>query len=129
MVHLSRRNALIATGGAAALVGAANLTGATAATRPQGNLSGYAVNLDCWFRDVPFERRFALAREAGFKTIEFWKAARAPGLDASAIRGSHGRLPQIGRETSEGPVFVSSSRAVERDMIPMTGVSTRLTNT
>jgi hydroxypyruvate isomerase len=86
MVHLSRRNALIATGGAAAMAGAANLTGASAATRPQGNLSGYAVNLDCWFRDVPFERRFALAREAGFKTIEFWRAARAPGLDASAIR-------------------------------------------
>ncbi|MEY4965573.1 MAG: hypothetical protein RL274_1156 [Pseudomonadota bacterium] len=86
MVHLSRRNALIATGGAAAMAGAANLTGASAATRPQGNLSGYAVNLDCWFRDMPFERRFALAREAGFKTIEFWRAARAPGLDASAIR-------------------------------------------
>ena len=68
------------------MAGAANLTGASAATRPQGDLSGYAVNLDCWFRDVPFERRFALAREAGFKTIEFWKAARAPGLDATAIR-------------------------------------------
>lgn len=48
------------------------------------------------------------------------------GLDASPIRGSHGRLPQIGREGSEGPVFVSSSRAVERDLVPMTGVKDML---
>ncbi len=44
------------------------------------------------------------------------------GLDASIVKGSHGRLPTTGRETSEGPVFVSSSRTIERDTIPMTGV-------
>ncbi|MEY4708176.1 MAG: hypothetical protein RJB58_1899 [Pseudomonadota bacterium] len=85
MVDLSRRNALLATGGAAmAGAAAAGLTGASA--QPHANLSGYAVNLDCWFRDVPFEKRFALARQAGFKTIEFWRARRAPGLDAAVIR-------------------------------------------
>ena len=81
MVDLSRRTAL-----ATAVMGAAaaNLTGAQA--QPRANLGGYAVNLDCWFRDVPFEQRFKLARQAGFKTIEFWRARRAPGLDATAIR-------------------------------------------
>ena len=48
------------------------------------------------------------------------------GLDASIVRGSHGRLPAPGREASEGPVFISSSRAIERDTIPMTAVKSML---
>jgi predicted AlkP superfamily pyrophosphatase or phosphodiesterase len=44
------------------------------------------------------------------------------GLDASIVRGSHGRLPSPGHEASEGPVFVCSSRAIEQDDIPMTAV-------
>lgn len=44
------------------------------------------------------------------------------GLDASIVKGSHGRLPTAGRELSEAPVFVSSSRAIEQDAIPMTEV-------
>jgi len=38
-------------------------------------------------------------------------------LDASLIRGSHGRLPRAGKEGSEGPVFISSSKQIERDVI------------
>jgi hydroxypyruvate isomerase len=81
MVDLSRRAAL-----ATAVMGAAaaNLTGAQA--QPRANLGGYAVNLDCWFRDVPFEQRFKLARQAGFRTIEFWRARRGQGVDATVIR-------------------------------------------
>jgi predicted AlkP superfamily pyrophosphatase or phosphodiesterase len=48
------------------------------------------------------------------------------GLDASIIRGSHGRLPTPGKEASEGPVFISSSRLVERDDIPLTAVKEML---
>ncbi len=48
------------------------------------------------------------------------------GLDASVIRGSHGRLPTPGKEASEGPVFVCSSRAIERDEVPMTAVKEML---
>ncbi len=44
------------------------------------------------------------------------------GLDASIVKGSHGRLPAPGRETSEGPVFISSSKAIEQDAIAMTAV-------
>ncbi|WP_373652410.1 alkaline phosphatase family protein [Schlesneria sp. DSM 10557] len=44
------------------------------------------------------------------------------GLDATLVKGSHGRLPTPGHETSEAPVFISSSRAIETDDIPMTRV-------
>ncbi|MEX0711418.1 MAG: nucleotide pyrophosphatase/phosphodiesterase family protein [Pirellulales bacterium] len=44
------------------------------------------------------------------------------GLDASVVRGSHGRLPEAGSESSQGPVFVSSSKAIEQDAIAMTEV-------
>lgn len=48
------------------------------------------------------------------------------GLDAMIIKGSHGRLPTAGREAAEGPVFVSSSRLIERETIPMTAVKSLL---
>ncbi len=44
------------------------------------------------------------------------------GLDGSLVKGSHGRLPDAGREASDGPVFICSSRAIETDDIPMTAV-------
>lgn len=48
------------------------------------------------------------------------------GLDASIVKGSHGRLPDAGRDASDGPVFISSSRAIERDRIAMTDVKDML---
>ena len=39
------------------------------------------------------------------------------GLDATVVRGSHGRLPDENRIESDGPVFVCSSRSAERDGI------------
>ena len=47
-------------------------------------------------------------------------------LEATLIKGSHGRPPTPGKEASEAPVFVSSSRAVERDEIPLTAVKEML---
>jgi len=44
------------------------------------------------------------------------------GLDASLVRGSHGRLPTPGREADEAPVFISSRRDLQTDEIPMTHV-------
>lgn len=79
MIEFSRRQALMT-----AAISAAGLASASAASRDP--LAGYACNLDTWFRNVPFEQRPRLAKDAGFKTVEFWRAARAPGLDATAIR-------------------------------------------
>ncbi len=44
------------------------------------------------------------------------------GLDASIVKGSHGRLPTPGDEADEAPVFITSSRKLERDGIAMTDV-------
>jgi predicted AlkP superfamily pyrophosphatase or phosphodiesterase len=44
------------------------------------------------------------------------------GLDATIVKGSHGRLPTPGKETTEAPVFISSNKAIECDEIPMTAV-------
>jgi predicted AlkP superfamily pyrophosphatase or phosphodiesterase len=44
------------------------------------------------------------------------------GLDATIVKGSHGRLPTPGKEPREAPVFIASSRAIECDEIPMTAV-------
>ncbi|QDT77237.1 Type I phosphodiesterase / nucleotide pyrophosphatase [Gimesia maris] len=47
-------------------------------------------------------------------------------LDASLVKGSHGRLPLPGKEDAEAPVFICSSKAIERDEIPMTAVKDML---
>lgn len=82
----NRRHAL------GAVAGLAGLAAATAQAQPRKarnvteSLSDYAVNLDTWFRQVPFEQRFALAKQHNFKFIEFWPADRPNGPKAPAIR-------------------------------------------
>ncbi len=44
------------------------------------------------------------------------------GLDATPIRGSHGLLPEPGREATDGPVFVCSDRQFSRERMAMTDV-------
>lgn len=66
--------------------------------------------------------RVRLARRLLQKTLGFRYYMDVIGLEASVVKGSHGRLPPPGRETSAGPVFVCSSRRLERDNIPMTAV-------
>lgn len=104
MVEFSRRQALVT-----AAISAAGLASASAASRDP--LAGYACNLDTWFRNVPFEQRPRLAKEAGFKTVEFWRAARAPGLDAAAIRkllDENGL--QVSQYAPEAPNFSDPAR-------------------
>jgi len=90
MSEPNRRHALVA-----GLAGLAASSAAQAQTRKPRNvaaqnvtesLSDYAVNLDTWFRQVPFEQRFALAKQHNFKFIEFWPADRGNGTKASAVR-------------------------------------------
>lgn len=76
----SRRDAL---GAVATLAG---LAATPAAAQPLAGLNGYAINLDTWCKQAPFEQRFALARKLGFKTIEFWTVDRGNGTKASDIR-------------------------------------------
>jgi hydroxypyruvate isomerase len=84
MTGPSRRQTLVA-----AMAGLTAASRATAQTKGQAgaeDLSGFAVNLDTWFKQVSFEQRFALAKQHGFKFIEFWTVDRGNGTKASAIR-------------------------------------------
>ena len=66
--------------------------------------------------------KLRIARRLAQKLLGFRYYMDVIGLDASYIKGSHGRLPTPGREAKESPVFISSRRNVEVDEIPMTGV-------
>jgi hydroxypyruvate isomerase len=91
MTGPNRREALAAA--MAGLTAASDAGAQTKGRNKTDDLSGYAVNLDTWFKQVPFEQRFALAKQHGFKYIEFWTVDRGNGTNASTIRGwcdSHG---------------------------------------
>ena len=66
--------------------------------------------------------KIRVARRLARKLLGFRYYMDVIGLDANIVRGSHGRLPAPGNEANEGPVFISSSRAIERDAIAMTDV-------
>ena len=50
------------------------------------------------------------------------------GLDAGIVRGSHGRLADANRQSQDGPVFLCSSKRVERDELHATDVRNLLLN-
>ena len=70
--------------------------------------------------------KLRVASRLARKFLGFRYLMEVIGLDASIVRGSHGRLPDPGREETDGPVFVCSSRAIEADNWPMTSVRDRL---
>lgn len=70
--------------------------------------------------------KLKVARRLARKLLGFRYYMDVIGLDASIIRGSHGRLPVAGRELTDGPTFICSSRAIERDAIAMTDVKEML---
>ena len=67
-----------------------------------------------------------IARRLIQKKLGFRYYMDVIGLDARIVKGSHGRLPTPGKEAEEGPVFISSSKTIERDQIPMTAVKDML---
>lgn len=81
MSRPDRRLALGAMAGMTALAASAK-----AQSQPRKGLDGYAINLDTWCKQVPFEQRFALARKLGFKIVEFWSVDRGNGTQASQIK-------------------------------------------
>ncbi len=67
-----------------------------------------------------------IAQRLAQKKLGFRYYMDVIGLDASIVKGSHGRLPTPGKEAEEGPVFISSSRAIETDQVLMTSVKEML---
>lgn len=70
---------------------------------------------------IPFPQ-LRIARRLMQKFLGFRYYMDVIGLDASPVKGSHGRLPTPGQELREAPVFISSNRDIEIDEIPMTAV-------
>ena len=56
-----------------------------------------------------------VARRLARKMLGFRYYMDLIGLDASIVKGSHGRLPDQNRISQDGPVFVCSSKRIERD--------------
>lgn len=64
--------------------------------------------------------RLRMARRLVQKKLGFRYYMDVIGVDASIVRGSHGRLPDVGREQTDGPVLVCSSPRAARDAMAMT---------
>ncbi|MFK7779338.1 MAG: alkaline phosphatase family protein [Gimesia sp.] len=70
--------------------------------------------------------KLRIAQRLAQKKLGFRYYMDLTSLDAQLVKGSHGRLPTPGKEELEAPVFISSSRSIERDEIPMTTVKEML---
>ena len=65
---------------------------------------------------------FRIARRLIQKNLGMRYLMDVIGLDATVVKGSHGRLSESGREESDAPVFISSSRAIEQDKMAVIDV-------
>ena len=70
--------------------------------------------------------KLRVARRLMQKRLGFRYYMDVIGLDASIVRGSHGRLPTPGSEMREAPVFVCSSKTIEPDRLAMEDVKAAL---
>ncbi len=70
--------------------------------------------------------RMHIARRLVQKKLGFRYLMDVIGLDANVVKGSHGRLADSGREESDSPVFVCSSRAIEADDMAVIDVKKQL---
>ncbi len=66
--------------------------------------------------------KLRVARRLAQKMLGFRYTMDLIGLNAGIVRGSHGRLPAPERLSKDGPVFVSSSKQIERDDFHATDV-------
>jgi len=96
-------------------------------------LSGFAVNTESWWRDIPFEARFDNAAKAGFSHVEFWfidswKRSAAElqthipeGLNVAQIVGD---APELARPDTRVEFLENCKRAVENAKILKTDIVT-----
>lgn len=97
-------------------------------------LSGFAVNIESWWRDAPFEQRFDLAAKAGFEHVEFWfidswdrkasdlaKLAVDAGVKVAQIVGDS---PELARPDSRTVFLENCKAAVENAKILNTDIVT-----
>lgn len=100
-------------------------------------LSGFALNVESWYTDIPFEARFNKAAEDGFSHVEFWfidswdrkasdlaKLADDAGVKVSQIVGD---APALAKYDSRDEFVENCKKAVENaktlgtDIVTLTG--------
>ena len=111
-------------------------SGALSPDLKRAALSGFAVNVESWWRDMPFEARFDKAAAAGFSHVEFWfidswkRSARElkshipEGLGVAQIVGD---APELARPETRAEFLENCKRAVDNadilgtDIVTLTG--------
>ncbi len=79
------------------------------------------------FVDPDFEfPRLHMGRRLLQKWLGFRYYMDVISLDASYVKGSHGRLPDKSDVLTDGPLFICSSKSIEVDEVPMTSVKEML---
>ena len=73
-----------------------------------------------------FFPRARIARRLIQKKLGFRYLMDVIGLDPTVVKGSHGRLSEPGREETDSPVFICSSREIEAAGIAVTEVKKQL---
>ena len=97
-------------------------------------LNGFAVNIESWWRDVPFEKRFDLAAQNHFTHTEFWfidswkrdakalaKLANDAGVKVAQIVGD---APALAKPNVRGEFLDNVKRAIENAQILGTDIVT-----
>ncbi len=70
---MNRREAIAVGVGVAGLAACTNgPKSAVSSAEKIDLLSGYALNVESWYADLPFEKRFDKAARDGFSSVEFW---------------------------------------------------------
>lgn len=119
---------------AAAAAACANVPKSHAMDSKRASLSGFAVNLESWYLDLPFNQRFDKAARDGFDHVEFWslndaerkaeslaKIAADAGVSVAQIVG---HAPELARPESRNQFLENCKRAVERAAILSTDIVT-----
>jgi len=122
---MNRRELMAAgvTGAALAACGKTNMDTPVSPEAYQKALNGFAVNVESWWRDVPFEQRFDLAAQNYFTHVEFWfidswkrsakelaKLANDAGVKVAQIVGD---APALAKTDMRGEFLDNVKRAIE----------------
>lgn len=133
---MNRRELIAAGLAGTALAGCASSEIAAPITPAQYKkaFEGFAVNVESWWRDVPFEQRFDLAAKNHFSYVEFWfidswdrkaselaKYARDAGVRPAQIVGD---APALARPDVRGEFLDNVKRAIENAQILGTDIVT-----
>lgn len=135
---MNRREAIAAGVGVAGLAACAKTSQASLTSGDRENLlSGYALNVESWYDDLPFEQRFDKAARDGFSHVEFWfidswdrkaselaKLARDAGVNVAQIVGDSPplALPESRAVFMENCKHaVENAKALDCEIVTLTG--------